>query len=364
MLNGFAVESTNHHLRIAVALALCSPLHTGTEVVELVRIETLFIAHADAAHRLLPRGPGRGERVGTEATLMIARPAALTGVLGVVQSVGHHVEEARCVALYAPFIRGIFLAQRALALNHVLMLLPVALAQFALLLPRALIPYKLQDVLKILSQPHVRAIGTVHPHAILHILVGDGKKTELADEVSYFVICTGLLHAPDGLRQRVGPTPCRHVDRPRDVLISQQDKLLAAWRVVALANGLDTTMNATHQGATLDIVGAGPVAHGLISHLRIYKKALLPRAFHQVGHILSIGLDDTLQILGPLLRIGVAVPPHARDDSLYLETVGIRHQPHHRLHVVRLHVSWRYVRTHHQSWLQLFLRCPRRQRHQ
>ena len=38
-----------YNIRIKIAAALCSPLHTGAEVVELVGIETPFVAYGDAA---------------------------------------------------------------------------------------------------------------------------------------------------------------------------------------------------------------------------------------------------------------------------------------------------------------------------
>ena len=129
-----------------IALTLVSPLHTGHKVVELVRIEARLIAHADAAERLLPTGPGGGERIGTETPLVIASPTCLTGILRIVQAVGHHIKETGCVALDAPFVIGVFFAQGTLALNMVPMLLPVALAQFTLLLPGAFVPDELQIV--------------------------------------------------------------------------------------------------------------------------------------------------------------------------------------------------------------------------
>ena len=85
-------------------------MHTGTEVVELVGIEATLVGDADAAQGLLPGSPSRGERVGTEPALVITCPTALMRVFGVVQSVGHHVEEARRVALHAPFVVRIFTA--------------------------------------------------------------------------------------------------------------------------------------------------------------------------------------------------------------------------------------------------------------
>ena len=49
-----ASVAIHHHYWIHVALALVGPLHTSHEVVKLNRIEVLLIAHADAAHWLLP----------------------------------------------------------------------------------------------------------------------------------------------------------------------------------------------------------------------------------------------------------------------------------------------------------------------
>ena len=86
-------------LRIAVATSFVGPLHAGGEVVEFIGVETLLVAYADAAKGLLPTGPRRGERVGTEPTLMVACPACLRRVFGIVQAIGHDVEETRRVAL-------------------------------------------------------------------------------------------------------------------------------------------------------------------------------------------------------------------------------------------------------------------------
>ena len=86
---------------------------------------------------------------------MIASPSCLRGVFRVIEAIGHHVEETRRIALHAPFIVGIFLAQRTNALDMLLMHGPVPLAQFTLLLPGTLVPDELQVVLERLSQPLV-----------------------------------------------------------------------------------------------------------------------------------------------------------------------------------------------------------------
>ena len=84
---------------------------------------------------------------------MIPGPTCLTRVFGVVKPMGHHIEKTRRIALDAPLVVGIFLAQGTLALNVVGMLLPVTLAQLTLLLPCSLVPDELQVVLELLTQP-------------------------------------------------------------------------------------------------------------------------------------------------------------------------------------------------------------------
>ena len=111
---------------------------------------------------------------------MIACPSCLRGVFRVVQAIGQHVEETRCIAFHAPFIVRIFLSQRTLRLNVLLVLCPVSLAQFTLFLPGPLVPDELQVVLELLTQPHVRTAGTIHAVGIVHILIGDGEEAELA----------------------------------------------------------------------------------------------------------------------------------------------------------------------------------------
>ena len=118
---------------------------------------------------------------------MIACPACLKRVFRVVQPIRQHVEETRRVALHAPLVIGIFLAQRTLRLDVLLVLRPVLLAQLTLLLPRTLVPDELQVVLELLAQPHVRAAGTVHAVGVVHVLVSDGIEAEFLDEVFDFV---------------------------------------------------------------------------------------------------------------------------------------------------------------------------------
>ena len=100
--------TTNDNLRIMVALALLGPLHTSHEVVELVRIETLLIANAHGAYRLVPTSPRRCQRVGAKSAFVITCPSSLTRVFRVVQAIGQDKEHTRRIALYAPFVSGIF----------------------------------------------------------------------------------------------------------------------------------------------------------------------------------------------------------------------------------------------------------------
>ena len=194
----------------------------------------------------------------------------------------------------------------------------------------------------------MRAVGAVHAHTVLHVLVGDGEEAELADEVSDFVITPCLLHPPDGLSQSVGTTPCCNVYRTGIVFISQTNQQFAARRVIALADGLDAAIHTAHDGTTRDVLCTGPIAKFLLAVLFLQRqKPLLTGASHEVRHVFGIGRNYARQILLPLQRVGVAVPAYARDKRLDLETIGIRHQSHHRLHVVGLHVGWRNVRTYH-----------------
>ena len=54
---GRSIMAVYHNYGIMIAISLVCPLHTSHEIVELVRIETPFIADGYAAHRLLPTGP-------------------------------------------------------------------------------------------------------------------------------------------------------------------------------------------------------------------------------------------------------------------------------------------------------------------
>ena len=153
-----------------------------------------------------------------------------------------------------------FLAQGALALNVVLMLVPVALAQFALLLPGAFVPDELQIVGKLLPQPLVGTVGTIHPHAVLHILIGDGIEAELADEAFQGFWRPCLFDAPDGLSQGVRTSPGSDVDGTGIIFVSQTDEEFTAWRVVAFADDLDAATLTTHHSTAFEIVGTGPVA--------------------------------------------------------------------------------------------------------
>ena len=74
----------------------------------------------------------------------------------------------------------------------VLMLLPVALAQFTLLLPGAFVPDELQIVGKVLPQPLMGTVGTIHPHTVVHILIGDGIDAELTDEAFQVLGCVSV----------------------------------------------------------------------------------------------------------------------------------------------------------------------------
>ena len=82
------------------------------------------------------------------------------------------------------------------------------------------------------------------------------------------------------------------------------------------------------------------------------EERLLGRALHQLRHILTIGLDGTLEVFSPLLGVGIAVPAHGGDEGLDLKEVGIGQQPHHRLVVVWLDISGRNVCTHHETGLE------------
>ena len=101
------------------------------------------------------------------------------------------------------------------------------------------------------------------------------KQTRSADEVRNFVHTTRLLYAPDGLSQRVRPTPCCHIDGPWVVLVSQSDEQFAAWRVVLLSDGTDAAIRATHHDATRDIFRTGPVANPLTSVFLLHRQELL-----------------------------------------------------------------------------------------
>ena len=130
-------------------------------------------------------------------------------------------------------------------------------------------------------------------------------------------------------------------DDPRPIYV-------AAWRVVALANGADAAIDATHDGTAAEIVGTGPIADVLASALFIeWKEGRLFGAHLQIPDVDGVGIDDLVQVLRPINGVGVTVPTYGRDERFYLKTIGIRHQPHHRLHVVWLHVGWRNVRTYH-----------------
>ena len=198
---------------------------------------------------------------------MITSPTSLKRIFRVVESVGHHVKETGCISLHAPFIVRILLTQSTFALNMLLVQLPISLAKFALFLPSTLVPNKLQIVLEFLAQPHMRAVGPIHTHAIVHILIGDGIDAELMDELLQFLWRMSLLNTPDGLRQGVCPTPCSYIDRSGVVFISKPDQQVATLRIVALAYHLDTSMHATHHRTTLQIVSTGPIAKWLLSVL-------------------------------------------------------------------------------------------------
>ena len=232
------------------------------------------------------------------------------------------------------------------------MLLPVLLAELALLLPGTLVPDELQVVREILAQPLVRTVGKVHAHVVFHVLVGDGEEPELADEVSDFVTTPRLLHPPNGLRQRIGPSPCSHVDGALVGFVGQTDEQTASLRVITLANSLDAAVSTAHHGAAPDVLDAWPVADMLPALTLQRHERRLPRPPHQLRHILAVSLDDAVQILCPFCRIGVAVPAYRRDNGLNLEHVGVCHQSDHRLHVVGFNVSWCDVSTHHEPRLQ------------
>ena len=290
-------------------------------------------------------------------------------VFGVVQPVWHHIQKTWCVALNAPLVSRILAAKSPLALNVVLMLLPVAFAQLALLLPGALIPHKQQVIGKLLSQPHVRAVTAVHTHAVLHVLIGNRVDTELVHKLLQLLGRASLLNSPDGLCQGVGTAPCSHVDWSCVVLVGQSYQQLAARRIVIGSDGLYSAMDTAHHRTTLHVVGTRPVAYILLFVLILKRhEFLLSRASHQLWHILSVSLYHSLQILRPFSRVGVAVPSHRCYQRLNLKHIGIRHQPHHRLHIVGLNIRRRNIRTHHKSRFQVVLSsleriCPHH-RHQ
>ena len=342
-------------LWVVVALAPVGPLHASQEVVELVGIEAPLIANAGGAYRLRPAAPGRGERVGATSALVVACPSGLPRVLGVVQTVGHDEEHARRVALHTPFVGGVFLPQGTASLYAVLVLLPVLLAEFALFLPCALVPDELQVVSEVLAQPLVRTVGEVHAHFVFHVLVGDGEEPELADEVSHFIVAPCLLHPPDGLRQRIGPSPCRHVDGAFVGFVGQLYQQIASLGIISLANNLDAAVPTAHHGTAPDVFDAWPVADELSVLFLHRHKRRLSRPPHQLRQILAVSFNDAVQILCPLRRIGVAVPAYRRDDGLHLEHVGVGHQPDHRLHVVGFDVSRGDVCTYHEPRFQLVL---------
>ena len=56
---------------------------------------------------------------------MAASPTRLSGVIGIVQAVGHHVQETGRIALNTPQELGIDLAHGTLALDQALVFVPV-----------------------------------------------------------------------------------------------------------------------------------------------------------------------------------------------------------------------------------------------
>ena len=142
-------------------------------------------------------------------------------------------------------------------------------------------------------------------------MVGDGVDAELADKPAKFCCGACLLHSPDGLCEGVCPTPCSYVDGARVVLVGQLDEELTARRVVVLAYCLDASVHAAHNGATLQIVGTGPIAYVLgATFLAQREERMLAGALHEVGHIVAIGSEHLMQVLAPLWWIGVAVPAY------------------------------------------------------
>ena len=271
---------------------------------------------------------------------MASAPADLGRFVRVVQTVGHHVKETGRVAFDTPQVLGIDFAHLAFALDQLLIFVPVPAAQEVLVQPCAFVPDEHEVLGEIPPQPLVGAVGAVHAHAVVHVLIGDGVEAEFAEELPELLFAPFLLNAPDGLGEGVGATPGTQPDGPVVVLVGQADKQFAARGVIVRADHADACAGTTHHGAPADIVGAGPVSQFLPGILLLdSKESLLPGTLHQILYVNLVGIDDPFQINGPFLRIGVAVPADGGDDALDFEPVGIGEEPDGRFVVVGFDVG-------------------------
>ena len=316
-------------MRIGVSPTLICPLHTSLKVVQFVRVEIALIIASGVVGRLFPTCPGIRQRVRTKPELVIAAPVHLRRVFWIAETIRHHIEERRCITFHSPFVFRIFGTQSTFSLNILLVFFPILLTQVALQLPRSLIPNEFQVILKLLTQPLMRAVRPVHAHAVLHILIGDGIDAEFPDKLSHLLRSACLLHSPDSLCQCVGTTPCSHPNRALVRFVSQSNQEIASRRIIALTHHLDATTCAAHHGTSTDIFRAWPIPYPLLSILFGKRgKLLLSRTSHQMLHILLIRIHHLSQIVSPFLRIRVTIPPHCRKDAFNLKLVGISHETH------------------------------------
>ena len=124
----------------------------------------------------------------------------------------------------------------------------------------------------------------------------------------------------------------------------------AAWRGIVFADGLDTTVDAAHHSTASYIIRTGPIACLLAAVLFIHREERrLIRALHQVRQVLLIGINHPVQVLGPLNRVGVAIPTDGGDECFDFHLVVVGHESYHRLHVVGFDIAWCYVGEHNQS---------------
>ena len=202
----------------------------------------------------------------------------------------------------------------------------------------------------------MRAVCTVHPHPVDHILVRNGIQPELVQESLKLFRRALLLHFPYGLGKGICAAPGADVYGTGVILVREFYKQVASGGIVIGPYDTYSGSWASHYGTAPDIFHTWPVAKFLLAVLFLQAlEACLAGTIHKIVDIHSVCIYDTVKIFRPLRRVRVAVPSYGGYDRFNLKPVSIGHKTDGGLVVVRLNLRRSYIRKDYQARLELRL---------